>query len=744
MKGRPGAAGGAEGRPAGCPTEADGPYNGGTDCPELLHTACPLPRDGDEAAAAGIGPTPEPLEQGFGPEADLAAGPTPGTPVSPVIRCTVEDGAEPKPEFGTSPLAGNLVQDGVRPANGPGVVTGSGPTSGILVELGPGLGPTQLILVEAAQPPPPGFGLIGGGPGILAPQIMGPRRRGRGLRNSFTILERSQALASPETRGLPIITWGGGAYGDPSGWAEPGQGAQGDPILRDESGEDGDSTYQGAVPDQEACQDPTFGAEAGREAEGDLAESQAGREPKGDPTDAQEDPCSGCDSGQGRPVCRRLTYVIKSRGEEKESRSLREGESQGEVKQPWPLEEAEGQGEVVPRGEGEAEAPPQADGPKLTSFAEQKQLRERRPRWGPQAVPRRSAGSRPCPEWAQVRRGLELKQEEIRARLEAREARLGRRWQSLGRRAYCRLLKLTGRGAEAEAQAQAQAQAKPEAWDNTLAAAQAQLQELGLQDGRSEWAGRGRVRGAEPAPEAGRVSGDWAPGEAATASHCRAEKNLSTAAWKLLRSGGQESERPKVDSPDWLGPSTLDPSGDRSLRTGQQETTPRQRRGEGRRERLLTRPRADGDGGSVLPPAEPTGLRLYKEPSSKSNRLILHNALTHCCLAGRVNEVQRTQVIQELASCEHAQCLILFRDQHCQFRALYSLSGDSLHIQRLWGIGPRHIHTDMIDRLYKYNSDRKQFHPIPSRIISPNVDALTIHGHLWSARKKSALGSERR
>ncbi|XP_072890951.1 uncharacterized protein [Hemitrygon akajei] len=711
------------------PAEADGPYSGGTDCPERLHTSCPLLRDGVEAAAApGIRPTPGSL---LGQGARVASGPTPGTPASPVIRRTVEEGVEPKPESGVGPPA----EDGVRPVNGPGVATGSSSTLGILAGSGPGLGPTQLILVEVAHPPPPGFGLFDGGPGIPAPQIMGPRRRGRGLRNSFTILERSQALACSESRGLPVINWGG----DPSDWVGPGQGAQGDPILGGESGEEG----PGAAPDQEACQHPTNGAEAGREAEGDLTESQAGWEPEGDPTDAQEDPCSGSDSGQGRPVCRRLTYVIKSRGEEKESQSLREGESQGEEKQPWPLEEAEAKAEeVVPRGEGEAEASPQADSPKLTSFAEQKQLRERRPRWGPQAVPRRSAGSRPCPEWAQVRRGLELKQEEIRARLEAREARLGRRWQSLGRRAYCRLLKLAGRGTEAEAQA------RPESWDNSLAAAQAQLQELGLQDGRSEWAGTGRILGVEPAPEAGRVSGDWAPQEAATASHSRAQRNLSTAAWKLLRSSGQESGRPKVDPPDRLRPSSLDPSGDRSLSTGQQEATPRQRCGESRRERLLTRPRADGDGdrsgGSVLLPAEPTGLRLYKEPSSKSNRLILHNALTHCCLAGRVNEVQRTLVIQELASCEHAQCLILFRDQHCQFRALYSLSSDSLHIQRLWGIGPRHIHADMIDRLYKYNSDRKQFRPIPSRIISPNVDALTIHGHLWSARKKSALGSERR
>lgn len=43
---------------------------------------------------------------------------------------------------------------------------------------------------------------------------------------------------------------------------------------------------------------------------------------------------------------------------------------------------------------------------------------------------------------------------------------------------------------------------------------------------------------------------------------------------------------------------------------------------------------------------EYTGPRLYKEPSAKSNKFIIHNALSHCCLAGKVNEPQKNRILE--------------------------------------------------------------------------------------------------
>lgn len=40
------------------------------------------------------------------------------------------------------------------------------------------------------------------------------------------------------------------------------------------------------------------------------------------------------------------------------------------------------------------------------------------------------------------------------------------------------------------------------------------------------------------------------------------------------------------------------------------------------------------------------GPKLYKEPSAKSNKHIIQNALAHCCLAGKVNEGQKRKILE--------------------------------------------------------------------------------------------------
>ncbi|XP_037338048.2 calmodulin-regulated spectrin-associated protein 1-B isoform X2 [Pungitius pungitius] len=138
---------------------------------------------------------------------------------------------------------------------------------------------------------------------------------------------------------------------------------------------------------------------------------------------------------------------------------------------------------------------------------------------------------------------------------------------------------------------------------------------------------------------------------------------------------------------------------------------------------------------SITSMAEYTGPKLFKEPSAKSNKPIIHNAISHCCLAGKVNEPQKNQILEELDKCESNHLMILFRDGGCQFRALYSYFPDTEEIHKLTGTGPRSISKKMIDKLYKYSSDRKQFTAIPAKTVSVSVDAVTIHNHLWQAKR---------
>uniref|UniRef100_A0A3Q3MMV5 Calmodulin-regulated spectrin-associated protein 1-B-like n=1 Tax=Mastacembelus armatus TaxID=205130 RepID=A0A3Q3MMV5_9TELE len=152
----------------------------------------------------------------------------------------------------------------------------------------------------------------------------------------------------------------------------------------------------------------------------------------------------------------------------------------------------------------------------------------------------------------------------------------------------------------------------------------------------------------------------------------------------------------------------------------------------------------DWESGSIassITSTEYSGPKLFKEPSSKSNKPIIINAIAHCCLAGKVNEAQKNVILEELEKCDSNHLIILFRDGGCQFRAIYSYSPDTEEITKFTGTGPRTISRKMIDKLYKYSSDRKQFTVIPAKTVSVSVDALTIHNHLWQVKRP---GSARR
>lgn len=92
--------------------------------------------------------------------------------------------------------------------------------------------------------------------------------------------------------------------------------------------------------------------------------------------------------------------------------------------------------------------------------------------------------------------------------------------------------------------------------------------------------------------------------------------------------------------------------------------------------------------------------------------------------------------VQEMEKSEANSFLVLFRDSGCQFRSVYTYCPETEEITRLAGIGPRSITAKMIEGLYKYNSDRKQFSLIPAKTMSASVDAITIASHLWQTKKQ--------
>ncbi|KAM8878935.1 calmodulin-regulated spectrin-associated protein 3-like isoform 3-T3 [Spinachia spinachia] len=137
-------------------------------------------------------------------------------------------------------------------------------------------------------------------------------------------------------------------------------------------------------------------------------------------------------------------------------------------------------------------------------------------------------------------------------------------------------------------------------------------------------------------------------------------------------------------------------------------------------------------GSNGTPPAlQYTGPKLFKEPSFKSNKFIIHNALSRCCLAGKVNETQKNKIVEEMEKSPANHFLILLRDSSCQFRGVYTMNTECQELIRLAGVGPRTIGSAQVQAIYKYSSDRKQFSAIPSKTVGMTVDAFTIPGHLW-------------
>ncbi|XP_029301059.1 calmodulin-regulated spectrin-associated protein 1-B-like [Cottoperca gobio] len=61
--------------------------------------------------------------------------------------------------------------------------------------------------------------------------------------------------------------------------------------------------------------------------------------------------------------------------------------------------------------------------------------------------------------------------------------------------------------------------------------------------------------------------------------------------------------------------------------------------------RNMERDWENGSIASFITSAEYNGPKLFKELSSKSNKPIIINAIAHCCLAGKVNEMQKNVIL---------------------------------------------------------------------------------------------------
>ncbi|XP_067666181.1 calmodulin-regulated spectrin-associated protein 1-like isoform X2 [Haliotis asinina] len=134
-----------------------------------------------------------------------------------------------------------------------------------------------------------------------------------------------------------------------------------------------------------------------------------------------------------------------------------------------------------------------------------------------------------------------------------------------------------------------------------------------------------------------------------------------------------------------------------------------------------------------------TGPKLFVKPSSKSNRNIIMNAISHCCLAGCVNTDTKNKVLEIISQSDAKHFLILFRDGGCQFKGLYTYAPEMEEIFKIHGVGPKQITNKMVEKFYKYNSGAKSFTEVKStKHISVSIDAVVVHNALWKTSKPGA------
>ncbi|KAG8233031.1 hypothetical protein J437_LFUL012171 [Ladona fulva] len=178
----------------------------------------------------------------------------------------------------------------------------------------------------------------------------------------------------------------------------------------------------------------------------------------------------------------------------------------------------------------------------------------------------------------------------------------------------------------------------------------------------------------------------------------------------------------------------------------------------------MTRRRPFGDDGasdiSSTPSSmlEYTGPRLYKQPTTKSNRGIILNAVEYCVFPGVVNREAKRRVLEEIDRSLSKHFLILFRDSGCQFRALYSYSPEGMgeevmmgaspqggqdQVIKLYGTGPRNVTERMFDKFFKYNSGGKCFSQVHTKHLTVTIDAFTIHNSLWQGKKAVNLPNKK-
>lgn len=127
---------------------------------------------------------------------------------------------------------------------------------------------------------------------------------------------------------------------------------------------------------------------------------------------------------------------------------------------------------------------------------------------------------------------------------------------------------------------------------------------------------------------------------------------------------------------------------------------------------------------------EPTH-KLFAKTVAKSNRPLIINALQYSVFPGAVNSNTRNATMEQLAASSSKHFLVLFRDQKCQYRGLYTWDEMSEFVVKISGQGPPKCTESMMNVLFKYDSGMKSFSQIATKHLSATIDGFAIQDQYW-------------
>ncbi|KAE9419362.1 hypothetical protein Angca_002417, partial [Angiostrongylus cantonensis] len=131
---------------------------------------------------------------------------------------------------------------------------------------------------------------------------------------------------------------------------------------------------------------------------------------------------------------------------------------------------------------------------------------------------------------------------------------------------------------------------------------------------------------------------------------------------------------------------------------------------------------------------EPTH-KLFAKAVPKSNRGLVINALQYSVFPGAVNDATRVKTMNDLSASDAKHFLVLFRDNKCQYRGLYSWDQVSDTAIKISGQGPSKCSEGIMKLMFKYDSGAKNFMQIPTRHLSATIDGFTIQDQFWQKPK---------